>query len=89
VDFTKIRFSELAFQETWRPIETNREKLPGVIISRGPMLIFVLSVEKNKLVRRPPLLLGLLCLQRARRRETLVTKLREGDKFKAPWKLRN
>lgn len=71
-------------------METNREKFLVVIITRGPMLnICVLSVEKNKLVRRPPLLLGPLCLQRARRRETLVTKLREGDKFKAPWKLRN
>ena len=70
-------------------METNREKSLVVIITRGPMLIFVLSVEKNKLVRRPPLLLGPLCLQRAGRRETLVTKLREGDKFKAPWKLRN
>ena len=70
-------------------METNREKFLVVIITRGPMIIFVLSVEKNKLVRRPPLLLGPLCLQRGGRRETLVTKLREGDKFKAPWKLRN
>ena len=81
----KADFLSLLFR---KHMETNREKFL-VIITRGPMLIFVLSVENSKLVRRPPLLLGPLCLQRAGRRETLVTKLREGDKFKAPWKLRN
>ena len=81
----KADFLSLLFR---KHMETNREKFL-VIITRGPMLIFVLSVENNKLVRRPPLLLGPLCLQRAGKRKTLVTKLREGDKFKAPWKLRN
>ena len=51
-------------------METNREKLIVVIITRGPMIIFVFSAEKNKLVRRLPLFQVLSVFRGAGRRET-------------------